>query len=178
MLTVRDLKGGQKLEIRVALPEDAARVLTYIEQVSSESSFLTFGPGEFEMTEEQEADFLRTCEQSPNQTYILGFLNHELVATANVGASSRSRLRHRGELGMSVSRAFWGLGIGGAMLDHLVEWAQENTMLTKLDLSVRTDNARGISLYRSRGFIEEGVLRKQFCFNGTFYDLCAMGMDV
>jgi RimJ/RimL family protein N-acetyltransferase len=178
MLAVRDLRGGQKLEIRAAVPEDAARVLDYIEQVSGESSFLTFGPGEFDMTVEQEADFFRACQRSPNQTYILGFINNELVATANVVASSRLRLRHRGEIGMSVSRAFWGIGIGAAMLDHLVEWAQENVMLTKLDLLVRTDNARGIRLYRSRGFIEEGVLRKQFCFDGNFYDLCAMGMEV
>ena len=178
MLAVRDLRGGQKLEIRAAVPEDAARVLVYTEQVSGESSFLTFGPGEFDMTVEQEADFFRACQRSPNRTYILGFINNELVATANVGASSRPRLRHRGEIGMSVSRAFWGLGIGAAMLDLLVEWAQENVMLTKLDLFVRTDNARGIPLYRSRGFIKEGVLRKQFYFDGNFYDLLAMGMEV
>jgi RimJ/RimL family protein N-acetyltransferase len=178
MATVRVLEGGQELEIRTAAPEDAERVLVYIEQVSGESNFLTFGPGEFEMTVEQESDFFRACHESPNRLYFLGFIDDELVATANVMASPRLRLRHRGELGMSVVRAFWGLGIGAAMLDHLVAWAQENPMLTKLDLRVRADNTRAIALYRRRGFVEEGVLRKQFCIEGEFYDLIAMGMEV
>ena len=172
------LEGGQELEVRTAAPEDAEEVLGYIERVSGESSFLTFGPGELEMTVEQEADFFRAGQGSPNRTYILGFIGDELVATANVMASPRPRLRHRGELGMSVSRAFWGRGIGAAMLDHLVEWARESPMLIKLDLRVRADNTRAIPLYRGRGFVEEGVLRKQFCVQGELHDLIAMGMEV
>jgi len=172
------LKDGQTLAICAATPEDAQAILTYIDQISGESTFLTFGPGEFEMTVEQEAEFLRGCHESVNQTYILGFIDDALVATANVGASARSRLRHCAEFGMSVRRSSWGLGIGAAMLDYLIAWARENPVLTKFDLRVRADNIRAISLYRGRGFIEEGVLRKQFFVDGEYYDHIAMGMDV
>ena len=169
---------GPKLEIRTAAPEDAERALVYIERVSGESSFLTFGPGEFELTVEQEADFFRACQESPNQICTVGFIADELVAMASVLASPRPRLRHRGELGMSVRRAFWGRSVGAAMLDQLVEWARGNAMLTKLDLRVRPDNTRAIALYRGRGFVEEGVLRKQVCCEGELHDLVAMGLDV
>ncbi len=172
------LKNGRTLEIREARADDAAQILVYVEQVSGESSFLSFGPGEFDLSAEQEADFLRGCQASANQTYTLGFVDDELIATANVMASPRPRLRHRGELGMSVRRSFWGLGMGAAMLDHLIKWSQENPMLTKLDLRVREDNTSAIALYRGRGFDDEGVLRKQVCFQGVFYDLMAMGMEV
>ena len=172
------LKEGPTLKICVASPEDADAVLAYVEKVSGESNFLTFGPGEFEMTVEQDAEYLRACHQSTNQIYILGFIDDALVATAHVGASPRARLRHCAELGMSVSRPFWGIGIGAAMLDYLIMWARENPVLTKFDLRVRADNIRAISLYRARGFVEEGVLRKQFCVDGECYDLIAMGMDV
>ncbi|MGB0591126.1 MAG: GNAT family N-acetyltransferase [Myxococcota bacterium] len=172
------LKDGQTLRICVATPEDAQVILAYIAQRSGESTFLTFGPGEFEMTVEQEAEFLRGCHGSVNQTYILGFIDGALVATANVSASARSRLRHCAEFGMSVRRSSWGLGIGAAMLDYLIAWARENPVLTKFDLRVRADNTRAISLYRGRGFIEEGLLRKQFFVDGEHYDLIAMGMDV
>jgi len=173
-----NLKDGQTLKMCVAAPDHAQVVLAYVEQVSGESTFVTFGPGEFEMTVEQEAEFLRGCHESVNQIYILGFIDDALVATANVRASARSRLRHCAEFGMSVRRPFWGLGIGAAMLDYLVAWARENPVLTKFDLRVRADNKRAISLYRARGFVDEGVLRKQFCVDGEYYDLIAMGMDV
>ena len=79
---------------------------------------------------------------------------------------------------MSVSRAFWRLGIGGALRDHLLSWARTNPILKKLDLRVRVDHAAAIALYRGRGFTEEGGLRNQFVVDGEFFDLLAMGIDV
>ena len=38
--------------------------------------------------------------------------------------------------------------------------------------------AAAIALYRGRGFVEEGVLRKQFAVEGEFFDLIAMGIDL
>ena len=175
---MQTLKDGRVLELSEARPEDAEPVLAYAECVSGETSFLTFGPGELKMTREQEAAFFRACQESPNQIYIVGRLGGEVVASANIAASPRRRLRHRGELGMSVRRDFWRLGIGGALLDHLLAWRRANPILSKLDLQVRADNAAAIALYRGRGFAEEGVLRKQFAVEGEFFDLIAMGIDL
>ena len=172
------LKNDRVIRIREACPDDAGMVLAHIERVSGESQYLTFGPGEFTMTEADEADFFRTCAESPNQVYALAFLDSVLVATGNIMASSRPRLRHRGELAMSVSRDVWGLGIGGAMLDYLIAWSQNNPMLSKLDLRVRTDHVRGVALYRSRLFEEEGTLNRQLCVDGSFYDVFHMGLAV
>lgn len=172
------LKDGRVLELSEARPEDAEPVLAYVEGVSGETSFLTFGPGELQMTRDREAAFFRACQKSPNQVYVVGRLGGEVVASANIAASPRLRLRHRGELGMSVRRDFWRLGVGGALLDYLLAWGRVNPILSKLDLQVRSDNAAAIALYRGRGFVEEGVLRKQFAIEGEFFDLIAMGIDL
>ena len=71
---------------------------------SGETDYLTFGLGEFTLTTQQEADFLQVCLDSPNCLYIVGLIDGEIVATANIGASDRARLSHRGELGMSVRK--------------------------------------------------------------------------
>ena len=63
------VRNGQVLVIREAVPEDARALLNYVEAVSGESDFLTFGPGEFELTEEQEADFLREARDHRSPTY-------------------------------------------------------------------------------------------------------------
>jgi len=48
------LNDGRVLVIREAAAEDARALLTYVEAVSGESDFLSFGPGEFELTEAEE----------------------------------------------------------------------------------------------------------------------------
>ena len=172
------LKNGVQISVRLAVPADAVALLDYIEQVNGETTFLSMGPGEFELDAAQEAAFIETCQRAPNRAYFVAFVEDELVAVSHVNASQRQRLRHRGEFGMSVRRQFWGLGIGAIVLDHLVAWAKNNPVLTKLDLQVRADNQRAIELYRRYGFTEEGSLRKQIRIDSVYFDTLAMGMEV
>lgn len=53
-----NLNDGGILLLREAEVEDAAAILTYIAIIAHESDFLTFGPGEFEVTLEQEKELL------------------------------------------------------------------------------------------------------------------------
>ena len=172
------LSDGRHVHFRSANPEDAAKVLEYVEAVAGESDYLTFGAGEFELTVEQEAAFLQTCLDSANQLYLLALIDDVIVATATIGARSRPRIKHRGTLGMSVRRSFRGLGLGAAILEQATQWARANPVLTKLDLTVRTDNSRAVGLYRRRGFALEGTLRKQLFVDGVYHDSHAMGLDV
>jgi hypothetical protein len=48
------LKNGTVLVIREVAVDDARALLDYADAVSSESKFLTFGPGEFDFTEPKE----------------------------------------------------------------------------------------------------------------------------
>jgi hypothetical protein len=47
-------KDGHDVLIREAAVQDAGAVLEHVEQISGESDYLTVGPGEFELTIEQE----------------------------------------------------------------------------------------------------------------------------
>ena len=53
------LRNGRVLVISEAAVEDAGAVLDYVEGISGESDFLTFGPGEFELTAAEEENVLR-----------------------------------------------------------------------------------------------------------------------
>jgi RimJ/RimL family protein N-acetyltransferase len=171
------LKNGLTLLIREAAPEDARAVLDYIECISAESDFLTFGPGEFELTEAEEADFLRKCRQD-NRLYMLGLINDEIAATIHFSAGHRPRIRHTGELGLSVRKQYWNIGIGSLLLDALIDWARQTEVITKINLRVRTDNERALALYRRKGFVAEGTIRKEMFQNGHYFDNHWMGLDV
>jgi RimJ/RimL family protein N-acetyltransferase len=172
------LRNGGEFVIREATREDAAELLVHVEAVSGESPFLTFGPGEFEMTVAQEADFLAKCQATPNALYLIGLVDGEIVASSATMGSARSRLRHRVELAMSVRQAYWRQGIGGAMLDALMTWARASPVVTKLDLRVNTTNVGAVALYLRKGFHKEGTLRKQMMVDGVAQDLFYMGLDV
>jgi len=65
------LKDGSVLKIREALPEDASLLLAYIESVSGESANLTFGPGEFDFTREEERRYLEDIRKVENAIYLI-----------------------------------------------------------------------------------------------------------
>ncbi len=164
--------------IREATVKDARAVVDYVEDISGESDFLTFGPGEFELTVVQEEDFLRIYRGSDNQVYILGLIDDTVVSTLSFSAGRRPRVRHSGEFGMSVRKQYWGIGIGSLMLDTLIDWAKDAKIIKKINLRVRTDNQRAILLYQYKGFLKEGTIRKEILLNGKYHDHHWMGLDL
>jgi len=170
------LGDGTVLVIRVGVPEDAAAMLAYLECVSGESDFLTFGPGEFEMTEAQEAAHLATVYKAPDHLHIVAMDGGVIVACLTFGTGRRQRVQHHGELAISVRQSHWGRRIGALLIDTLIDWARTTGSIRKISLRVRTDNARGIALYREKGFVVEGTLRREICVDGEYFDLLYMGL--
>ncbi|HQE91438.1 MAG TPA: GNAT family protein [Anaerolineae bacterium] len=173
-----ELKDGRILFIREATAEDAHAVLDYVQAISSESDFLTFGPGEFDLTEAQEMDFLCKCRESDNQLYIVGWVADQIVSTLSFSAGHRPRVRHSGEFGLSVRKPYWGLGIGSFMLDALIDWARTGQIIKKINLHTRTDNQRAIALYMRKGFVIEGTIRKGIFLHGEYFDHYWMGLEL
>ncbi len=172
------LKNGAALLIRKAAADDARAVLEYVEAVSGESDFLAFGPGEFELGETAEREALQRYADAENQIYLLGLMDGGVAAALIFSASQRPRLRHCGELGMSVRKRYWGLGIGSLMLDVLIDWAKAGRDIRKLNLRVRSDNARAIRLYEKKGFKLEGTIRREMFLAGSYYDNHCMGLEL
>jgi RimJ/RimL family protein N-acetyltransferase len=172
------LDRGDILIIRQAVPDDAARVIAFAEATSRESDFLSFGPGEFGYTEAQERAFIHDCESSPSRLFILGEIDEELMAIVTFTAGDRPRHRHAGEFGVSVRRSAWGRQIGSLMLDTLVAWAQSGSLITKINLRVRTDHARAIALYKRKGFAIEGTLTRAVRINAQYFDQFWMGLEL
>jgi RimJ/RimL family protein N-acetyltransferase len=173
-----NIKNGLRLDIREAMVKDANAILDYIERISAESGFLTFGPGEFELSTIEEENYLRKCHESDNQVYIIGLVDDVIVGSLNFSAGRRSRVRHSGEFGMSVRKDYWGVGIGSRMLDSLIRWAIEGQIVKKINLRVRTDNRRAVHLYESKGFVIEGTIRKEIFIDGRYLDHYWMGLEV
>ena len=62
---------------------------------------------------------------------------------------------HRADFGISIDKAYWGLGIGRALLGACVECARK-AGYEQLELNVVADNSRAIGMYKAAGFVEFG----------------------
>jgi RimJ/RimL family protein N-acetyltransferase len=173
-----DPNNGCVLLIREAAADDARALLESIEASSGESDFLSFGPGEFELSDAEEEAFLRKCREADNHLYILGLIEERIVATLVFSGGRRPRIRHAGDLSMSGRQQYWGLGMGSLMLDTLIVWARETPIVKKIDVRVRTDNHRAIRLYERKGFVTEGRLRKAILLGGRYFDHHWMGLEL
>lgn len=171
------IKNNVELTIREAEKKDAVTILKHVNIIAGESDNVTFGPGEFTMTLAEEEEFLEKVSKSDNNTFIVGFIGEELVAIADVHAGSRPRIRHSGELGISVQKKYWRLGIGRAMMYYLIDWAKD-ARLRKLNLRVRKDNHGAINLYESLGFNEQGTITREFFIREEFYSSLNMGLEL
>jgi len=171
------LADGRKAEIAHLNEADAPAALDYIESVAGESDFLTFGPGEFGATLEQEVARIRMLADPAKGMLFKADLEGRMVALASLGRSPRARIRHVGDFGLSVLKAFWGKGIGTA-LSRAVMAEGRRTGVTRMALQVRDDNVRAIRMYEKLGFKHEGRLRRAMTAHGIEYDLLVMGMRV
>ena len=172
------LGSGQILVVREAEKEDAARILEFVNGIAGETDYLTFGPGEFNLSVEQEEEFVEDHRSSDNKLFIVAEIGRKLVGNLAFTGGNRSRIRHTGEIGCSVLKEYWGLGIGTKLLEILIKRARQRGAIRKINRRVRTDNARAIELYKRLGFCEEGVISREHLISGRFYECLFMGLGI
>lgn len=172
------LKDGRTLIIRKAEKSDAKKMVEYISHIGGESDNLTFGANEFELTVEKEELIIDTTNIRDNAIMMVGEIDGDIVSLINLNCGTRPRTRHVGEFGISVRKAYWGLGIGNAMLTSLIAWARATSIIKKINLKVRADNTSGIALYKKNGFKEEGISTRDMYINNKFYDCLLMGLEL
>ena len=150
------LRNGTQCCLRSGTEADAQAVIDNFNLTHGETDYLLTYPDENSFNVEQEGKFLKEKAESKNEVEILAVVNRTVVGTAGVDAvGTKFKLRHRAEFGVSVAEEYWGLGIGGALLDACVECARA-AGFAQLELDVVADNSRAISMYRKAGFVEFG----------------------
>lgn len=167
---------NQRVIIREAVKSDAGPLLEYVNTVGGESDFLTFSAGQFGSSIEQEEKFLENSMNKKNFLYIVAEINGKIIASLNFCGGSRPRTTHVGEFGITVLKEYWGYGLGGELIKYMIDWSKDSGIVRKINLRVRTDNERGIHLYKKFGFVEEGILKRDFLIDGKFYDSLHMGL--
>jgi putative acetyltransferase len=121
-----------------------------------------------------EARRKRLAESPEGHYFLVACVAGEVVGNLGLGTTTRPRRRHVGDIGMAVRDDWQGRGVGTALMRAAVDLADNWLNLTRLELTVYTDNAPAIALYTKFGFVVEGTHRAFAFRDGQYVDAHSM----
>jgi diamine N-acetyltransferase len=126
------------------------------------------------------APFLAPSPRAEHEGFLGDPLQRHLIAEAGGRAVGFALLRlHPEDRAVELRRIAVtekGRGYGRATLELAIRAAFEEHGAHRLWLDVKPHNERARSLYRSAGFVEEGLLRDALYYDGRFESLIVMSI--
>jgi putative acetyltransferase len=117
----------------------------------------------------------RMSEPVDGEFFLVACAGDEIVGNAGLHPTGKSpRRSHAMAIGMAVPSAWQGKGVGSALMSAIVDLADNWLNVTRLELTVYTDNAPAIALYRKFGFEIEGTHKAYALRAGRYVDAHAM----
>lgn len=159
--------------IRQAEPNDARAILALTRQVGQESNYLTFGPEGIGLSVQQEMELIERFMRAPTSLMLVAEVDDQIVGLANIAAFTSEKQAHVAEIGVSLVQEYWGYGIGGLLVEALIDFAKE-VNLQLITLEVVVENERAVRLYERYDFEIRGTLQKRLKHECRYYDSYVM----
>ncbi|MGF1727131.1 GNAT family N-acetyltransferase [Photobacterium nomapromontoriensis] len=119
--------------------------------------------------------WVQRIENMPSNVYsLLAENDGKVVGQASLHIEENPRRRHVAGVGMAVHDDFHRNGVGTQLLSALVDLAENWAGVTRIELTVYTDNDAAIALYEKCGFVIEGTARHYAFRNGEYVDIYYM----
>lgn len=104
---------------------------------------------------------------------LVALAGDELAGWVDIVRKDRPIHAHVGSLGIGLLPQFRGRGLGASLIQAALQEAATRGFV-RVELTVRADNARAISLYRKCGFTREGECRDAIFADGNYEALIMM----
>lgn len=155
--------------IREATPKDAEEFLRLLREVENKADYMLFEAGERRTTIEKQRQQLEFIEKQENAAILLAEEEGSLVGYLITIGGTTQRKKHTAYVVVGVIDEYKGKGIGTSLFEKLDEWASAHA-ITRLELTVVTQNEVGVHLYKKMGFEVEGIKRNSLMIKGQFFD--------
>jgi putative acetyltransferase len=121
-----------------------------------------------ELVESAFAEKIEFLKQSGR--YLVAELNSKIVGHALLEPMAPLKaMEHVFTLTIVVHNGYLGQGVGTILMQSLLDWAQANPLVEKVELKVRESNCPALRLYRKFGFSEEGRFERRIRLeDGTY----------
>lgn len=117
----------------------------------------------------------RLTEPAEGAHTLVACVDGEVVGHLNLMTRPDSpRRKHAGGIGMGVRDDWQGKGVGSALMEAIIDLADNWLNLSRLELTVYIDNEPAVHLYQKFGFEIEGRLRDYAFRGGEYVDVYQM----
>lgn len=165
-------------QLVLAQKSDAKAVLDYLKRVGSETDFLLFDEAGVPMTIEQEEAFLEQVNNSPYSRMYLVKESGAVIGNGYIHSSPRSRIKHKSEIAISVTKSHWGKGVSTMLMNALIDYAKSTHFTETIFLEVASGNQRAIKLYEKFGFVAYGLTKNAIKLENRYLDWILMRLDL
>ena len=121
---------------------------------------------------DQTEEFIKSLGQ--NQYHMVAETDEngikKVVGTVALIVSQTPRTRHTASIGLMVHKDYQGKGIGTALLEKILDLADNWLMLVRVELTVFVENETAVGLYKTHGFQIEGTKKYMAIRNGKYAD--------
>lgn len=147
------LKDGRTAILKSPEEGDGAKFLDYIKTACKETDFLLRTPEEWEgVTVDSEERWIRRGRESDSTLMIACYVDGEVVGNCEIGFRGGKKSGHRSAIAIAVLKAYWGQGIGSAMMAELISAARAHDGCRIVELEFIEGNDRARALYEKFGF--------------------------
>lgn len=172
-------KSGKQVIYRGVRKEDAESLYQHQYTIVRETYFTTLYPEELIHNIERKMERIQEILDHPVNFQIVAVVDEAIVGQVEVRiVKNHLKYKHRANIGISVARDYWGMGIGSSLMKLALDQAKENGF-EQLELGVCSDNERAIYLYQKYGFQQCGVWDNAFKLkDGTYRDEILMSKSL
>jgi RimJ/RimL family protein N-acetyltransferase len=160
--------------IRTAEPGDAQALVQLAGEVGSEEGSWLLTTAEWRSVAD-ERRYLRAVRRHPDAAVYVAEDESEIVGRLSLARDVHPASRHVADLGLMVAAAHRRRGVGRALLEQAVTWA-DSVGVRKLELHVFPWNAPAIGLYESFGFEREGLRKGHYLREDVPVDAILMAL--
>ena len=162
--------------VRAAEPADAAALVALAEAVVAEPEGWLISDGRWRGIAD-ERRYLRTLRRHPHAAVFVAESRDGIVGRLSVARDTHPASYHVADLGLMVAAGHRRQGLGTALLEQAVAWAQD-AGVRKLELHVFPHNEPAIALYERFGFEREGYRKRHYRRGKEYVDALLMAYEV
>ena len=158
------IRGCRQLEIRPVSLNDAEKISQIRRKNEVREGILALTSERTETT----AQFISSIAED-DRAYV-ALENGEITGLVVLVHNRTYKRTHSGVISIMVDTEFQNIGIGTALMRKVVNAADRELKLHRLELLVLSDNKHAIRLYEKFGFIKEGTRKHAAVKDGAFID--------
>lgn len=150
-------------------PEDAKDLVDYLNEIGGETTYISFGKGEFHYSVEEEKKFISDLKKNKNGVMLVAKDEDNNIIAEGTCISNSRRHAHVFTIALTVKKKYWSNGIGTALTKKMEEESKK-IGCKKIILHVYSHNEAAIGLYKKLEYKIEGVLKMDAKIDNEYVD--------